>query len=83
MNIEKVTKKYPIGAKVRYYPVKGNELYRQTKIRSEPWALGHGELVVKVEGETGGVSVNHISVDNGRPPPIPEATKKLYRTMHG
>ncbi len=31
-----------------------------TKIASEPWDLGHGETVCKIEGKSGGVSIKHL-----------------------
>jgi hypothetical protein len=34
----------------------------QTKTRSEAWALGHGAVVVKVEGRAGGVDITHLEV---------------------
>lgn len=37
----------------RFYPLK-------TTISSEPWELGHGDVVCKVEGKSGGVSISHL-----------------------
>ena len=60
MNIEEFNRDFPIGTSVLYYPVAGRSDNEETKIRSEPWALGHGDIVVMVEGRTGGVSIDHI-----------------------
>lgn len=32
----------------------------KTKITSEPWKLGHNEIVCKVKGVAGGVSIKHL-----------------------
>jgi hypothetical protein len=51
-----------IGDMVRYYPilppVNGIDS-RDVAIRSEPWQLGHGAWVVKIEGTAGGVACEH------------------------
>jgi len=55
------------GTRVLYYPVLPREKFtepslqpRETKTRSVPWQLGHGEWVVLIEGKTGGVSTQHL-----------------------
>jgi hypothetical protein len=52
----------PIGTPCLYYPTKpfrrGEAI--ETHIRSAPWVLGHGAVVVMIEGRTGGVSIEHI-----------------------
>lgn len=48
------TRGLPIGTRVRYRSAPGAEPF-DTVTRSEVWALGHGERVVKIEGRTGGV----------------------------
>jgi len=55
--------KYPIGTKVRYWPIKGIEKeYIDTTTRSEAWELGHGEVIVKIVGRTGGCAISHMAV---------------------
>lgn len=52
-----------IGKAVIYYAaiIGGEKLYpRQTRIRSAVWPLGSGELVCKVDGIVGGVSLAHL-----------------------
>lgn len=51
----------PIGTPVRYYPTAGFNEFRETRTRSETWRLGHGELVVMIEGTSGGVCVSHCA----------------------
>lgn len=53
---------YPEGTLVRYWPIKGKEENRDTRTRSEAWELGDGHPVVKIEGQTGGVSLRHLAV---------------------
>lgn len=56
-------KKHPVGTCVIYYPIMGRqENRRNTKTRSVAWNLGHGEPVVSVEGQAGGVCLSNILV---------------------
>ena len=52
----------PIGTPCVYYPTKPfrPDEALHTHILSEPWELGHGQVVVKVEGKAGGVCVEHV-----------------------
>lgn len=54
---------FAIGTACRYYPVAGESKHRKTVTRSEAWALGHGAVVVKVDGITGGVDINHLVME--------------------
>ena len=55
-----------IGTKVYYYPValpngqKDKTKVKKTVITSEPWKLGHGEIVCNIRGVTGCVSIKHL-----------------------
>ncbi len=60
MTAEQGSEMFPIGTEVKYYPVLHEDRFEETKIRSIVWPLGHGELVVKVEGRTGGVAISHL-----------------------
>jgi len=55
-------KAMPIGTRCRYYPVlpANEDEFEETVIRSEPWLLGHGAAVVKIEGRAGGVLIKHV-----------------------
>ncbi|MGS1014078.1 hypothetical protein ACVCL0_09205 [Rhodanobacter sp. UC4450_H17] len=57
------TAQYPVGTPCRYYPVAGDSEHLKTKTRSEAWTLGHGAVVVKIEGRTGGVDINHLVME--------------------
>ena len=52
--------RFPVGTPVRFYPVRGLPHYEETTIRSEPWELGNGAIVIKITGRTGGVQIEHI-----------------------
>lgn len=51
---------FQIGTAVKYFPIQGAPECRECEIRSEPWRLGHGAVVVKVTGQAGCVSVDHL-----------------------
>jgi hypothetical protein len=51
---------YPRGTVFRYYSVRGDEDFVETKTRSAAWELGHGEPVVLIEGIAGGVCIGHL-----------------------
>lgn len=55
----------PIGTPCVYFPLKPFDRSEavKTRIRSEPWVLGHGAVVVAIEGRTGGVSIEHIAFE--------------------
>jgi hypothetical protein len=52
--------KFPMGRGVKYYPVFNRPEHRVTTVRSKPWALAHGDIVIAVEGMTGAVLVTHL-----------------------
>lgn len=54
--------RFPMGRTVKFYPVAGRPAFQQTSIRSKPWALGSGAIVISVTGRAGGVSVDHLEV---------------------
>jgi len=53
-----------VGAPVTYWGVikENGEKYDplETVITSDAWQLGHGEIVCKVEGVSGGVLISHL-----------------------
>ena len=54
---------FPIGREVYYCPLKdGPPEATPRKVRSAPWELGHGAIVIKLEGKAGGVSIEHLSL---------------------
>lgn len=64
MNItaEKWNQHFPVGTPVAYHPILDEEKSVLTKTRSEAWTLGCGNSVVKIEGRTGGVLLESLSV---------------------
>ena len=60
LSLNQANETFPVGVKVRYYPVSGNPSYKDTVIISKSWALGHGDIVIKVESNRGGVSVDNL-----------------------
>lgn len=57
--LDEANNAFPVGLKVRYYPIANSPHYEVTKVTSLPWSLG-GKIVVKIEGRSGGVSVAHL-----------------------
>ena len=59
-----------IGTKVNYYPYSREDgsfdgiTPTPTNITSEPWELGHGAIVCKVKGVSGGVLITHLEPIN-------------------
>ncbi|AWD21593.1 hypothetical protein [Fuscovulum blasticum] len=53
---------FPIGRRVRYFPVLGRSDSFETTIRSKPWAVGDGSIVIALDGRTGGHSILHLEV---------------------
>lgn len=51
-----------IGRAVRYFPIDGEPEFVTSVITSQPWALGHGEIVTKIAGRRGGVSISHLEL---------------------
>jgi hypothetical protein len=60
--LDDADKRFPIGRRVRYYPVSGLPEFVESKIRSQTWAVGSGDIVVAIEGRAGGVSIEHLEV---------------------
>lgn len=57
-----------VGTPVTYYSViaeNGAKSYPlHTYITSEPWKMNSGEIVCKIEGRAGGVSIKHLEPNN-------------------
>lgn len=67
VELQAVAQRFHLGQAVRFYPVAGERDAEVTKIRSEPWRLGDGQIVIKVEGRAGGVHVGHLELMLDRP----------------
>ncbi len=60
MDIQTAQKLFPIGQKVKYFPLlKVAEYFHVGEVRSEPWEVC-GEVVVAITGKAGGLSVEHL-----------------------
>lgn len=51
---------HSVGTPVRYWSVRGSDEFIDSVIRSDPWRLGHGDPIVKIEGVSGGVALDHL-----------------------
>lgn len=63
ITIEAAAERFPIGQRVTFFPILPAERGEIAHIRSEPWALGHGEVVIKITGRAGGVAVTHLRAE--------------------
>jgi hypothetical protein len=62
LSAEEWNEVYPVGVGVRYWPVMGDEEYRDTITRGQAWTLGDGHPVVAIQGQPCGVSLRHLAV---------------------
>lgn len=63
LQCDQFNKQNPIGTKVKYKSLLDHATQwdiKETKTRSEAWALPNGQAVVMIEGKGGGVSLDHI-----------------------
>jgi hypothetical protein len=59
----KVSGRFPVGTAVLYQRILSDPASKvATRIRSAAWPLGHGEIVIKVEGVAGGVLASALTV---------------------
>ena len=61
MTLDQAREAFPRGAYVDFQLVRGEAAFTRHHIRSEPWALGHGQVVVLVTDRAGAVAVEHLS----------------------
>jgi hypothetical protein len=62
LTADEFNERFPIGTPVRFFPIIDEPAHEVTKTRSEAWTLGHGAVVVKVEGRTGGVILEALEI---------------------
>jgi len=55
LTLQDISRKFPIGQPVRFFPVAGETYFETSAVRSEPWELSHGAVVVKIFGRRSGV----------------------------
>lgn len=53
---------FPVGTRVKYFPIIGGTEFFRTTTRSEAWDLPAGQSVVKINGRAGGVSLDAIEI---------------------
>lgn len=63
MSIEDARSAFPMGTPVRYFPLSNSPTFVRASVRSDPWILGHGAVVIKITGRAGGVCVQHLARD--------------------
>lgn len=66
ITLDQVALKFPVGTKVKYFPILGLPSFTETHVTSEPWDLC-GSIVVKLHGKAGGFDVEHLEVINESP----------------
>ena len=54
-------KDYPIGKEVNYQSIIVGAPLKLCEIKTAPWELSPGNWLVKVSGQSGGVSIDHVS----------------------
>lgn len=62
LSANEFNRRFPIGTVVDYTPIIGGRERRRTRTRSTAWALGHGAVVVMVEGFIGGVAIEALHI---------------------
>lgn len=62
LTAEEWNSRYPVGTKVKYYPVSNTPQFIITKTRSEAWTLASGHNVVSIEGQSGGCFLRNIEI---------------------
>ncbi len=60
MSESEFSEKFPKGIIVNFYPIEGKRKPRVVVIRSAPWTLSNGVMVVLVRGITGAVECAKI-----------------------
>jgi hypothetical protein len=60
MTVDEAILAFPVGQKVAFMPVTGQPFAEEAFVRSEPWLLGHGKVVLKITGRAGGVLVDNL-----------------------
>lgn len=61
--LRRAAETFPMGREVYYTPVSGGPAESTPRrVRSAPWELGHGAIVIALEGKSGGVLIEHLSL---------------------
>jgi hypothetical protein len=62
LSANEFNRRFPVGTPVDYTPIIGGQERHPTRTRSAAWTLGHGGVVVMVEGFIGGVAIEALHV---------------------
>jgi len=63
MTAKEFNRLYGVGTSVQYHPTIGDPKHTNTKTRSDAWTLPGGQHVVQIEGKSGCVSLDAITID--------------------
>lgn len=77
LSADKFNQKYPVGTRFHYFSVKGIPDSVEVVTRTEAWALGHGAVVVSVNGRAGGLSIEHL-----KPIVISDSSQQVLKTEY-
>jgi len=59
-DMHEFARQFPPGTTVKYFPLVGLAHFERAEIASYPWQIGSGDVIVKLDGYVGGVSIDHI-----------------------
>jgi hypothetical protein len=75
---------HPVGTPVLAWPGFLDDEPLSTRTRTPAWTLGHGDVVVSVDGYAGGIVLDHIEVrdadDTTAETPVPDHTHPPFET---
>ncbi|KQT52182.1 MULTISPECIES: hypothetical protein [unclassified Aureimonas] len=60
LTVAEAAKRFPLGAKVKFFPVSGEQHAQEAEVVSRPWEIGRGAMVVKITGRSAPVLVEHL-----------------------
>jgi hypothetical protein len=60
MTAAQFNKRFSIGKRFKYYPIKGRNKFKDVQTRSAAWNVGHNEAVVNITGQGGSVAICHL-----------------------
>lgn len=64
ITVEQFNAQVPVGTRVKYHPIIDEPDFVYTNTRSEAWEMC-SQVIVKVEGRAGGVSIEALEVLEG------------------
>lgn len=61
MTAAQFNQRFGIGARFKYFPLKGRQEFKQVQTRSRAWTIGSGDTVVNITGQGGGVDISYLA----------------------